>query len=228
MSFVFLTGLNGWAFVYEISGCGIDSCCSYLNFRYRACFEQGAPWYSDNYRVYIHSKTWMWHDKKNTQSKNFLPLYTVLLIYSKVKASQILHGETTPFAPSKNWIKAISIHQIRKTFPVFHIYLVVKKSQEKPCLPDWFPINIPLVTEEILSPTTFVTEWTSIGYCKTSDFFWLIFPIRSSPSLATMRFPHSSLMNKSVGESSKFPMSSLSMQSSSFSNITFFLKSGFF
>ena len=173
MSFVFLTGLNGWVFVYEISGCGIDSLCSCLNFRYRACFEQGAPWYSDNYRVYIHSKTWMWHDKKNTQLKNFLPLYSALLIYSKVRASQILHGETNPVAPSKNWIKAISIHQIRKTFPVFHIYLVVKKSQEKPCLPDWFPINIPLVTEEILSPTTFVTEWTSIGYCKTSDFFWL-------------------------------------------------------
>ena len=39
MNLMFLTGLNGWAFAYEISGCGIDSCCSYLNFRYRACFE---------------------------------------------------------------------------------------------------------------------------------------------------------------------------------------------
>ena len=164
----------------------------------------------------------MWHDKKNTQLNFFLPFYSVLLIYSKVKASQILHGGTTPVAPSKNWIKAISIHLIRETFPVFHIYLVVKKSQEKPCLPNWFPINIPLVTEEILSPTTFVTEWTSIGYCKTSDFFWLIFPVRSSPSLTTLRFPHSSSMNKNLGESCKFPMWSLSMQSSSFSNITFF------
>ena len=69
----------------------------------------------------------MWHDKKNTQLKNILPLYAVLLIYSKVKASQILHDETTPVAPSKNWIKAISIRQTRKTFPVFHISLVVKK-----------------------------------------------------------------------------------------------------
>ena len=73
---------------------------------------------------------------RRTQLKHFLPLYTVLLIYSKVKASQILPGEKTPVVPNKNWIKAISIHQIRKTFPVFHIYLVVKKSQEKPCLPD--------------------------------------------------------------------------------------------
>ena len=33
-----------------------------------------------------------------------------------------------------------------------------------------------MVTEEILSPTKFINEWASIGYCKTSDFFfWLIF-----------------------------------------------------
>ena len=36
---LFLTGLNGWGFIYEISGCGIDSCCSYLNFQYRTCFK---------------------------------------------------------------------------------------------------------------------------------------------------------------------------------------------
>ena len=80
LSFVFLTELNGWAFVYEISGCGIDYCYSYVNFRYRAYFEQGAPWYPDNYRVYIHSKTWLWHDKKNTQLKNFLPLYRFSMV----------------------------------------------------------------------------------------------------------------------------------------------------
>ena len=79
-----------------------------------------------------------WHDKKNSRLKNFLPLYSVLLIYSKVKASQILHGGTTPVATSKNRIKAISIHLIRKTFPVFYIDSVVKKSQVKSCLPNWF------------------------------------------------------------------------------------------
>ena len=62
----------------------------------------------------------------------------------------------------------------------------------------------------------FVTEWTSIGYCKTSDFFfWLIFLVSSPPSLTTTRFPHSSSMNTSLGESSKFPMSSVSIQHSS-------------
>ena len=33
-------------FVYELSGCGFESRCSHLNFRYRACFKQGDPWHS--------------------------------------------------------------------------------------------------------------------------------------------------------------------------------------
>ena len=41
--------------------------CSHLNFRYRACFEQGVPWQSGNYRVWIHSERRTWHDK-NIQS----------------------------------------------------------------------------------------------------------------------------------------------------------------
>ena len=53
--FVFLTGLNVWIFIYELSGCGIDSSCSYLNLRYRGCFEQGAPW---------HRVTWQEHTVK--------------------------------------------------------------------------------------------------------------------------------------------------------------------
>ena len=38
--------LNGWVFVYEMSGCGFESRCCHLNFRYGACFEQGVPWHS--------------------------------------------------------------------------------------------------------------------------------------------------------------------------------------
>ena len=114
-----------------------------------------------------------------------------------------------------------SIHLIRKTFPVYHIYSAVKKSQEKSCLRNCFTINVLQVTEETLSPTTFLTEWTFIGYCKTSA-FRLIFSVSSPPSLTTMKFPYSSLMNTSLGESSKFPLSSISTQSSSSSTITFF------
>ena len=35
--------LNGRVFVYELSGCGFQSSCSHLNFRFRNCFEQGVP-----------------------------------------------------------------------------------------------------------------------------------------------------------------------------------------
>ena len=148
----------------------------------------------------------MWHDKKNLQLKSFLPLYTVLLNYSKVKASQILHGGTPPFAPSKNWIKTIYSPD-QKNISYFSYLFGSKKSQEISCLPNCFTINIPQVTKEILLPTTFVTKWMFIGYCKMSAFFWLIFSVSSPPSLTTMRFPHSSLMNTSLGESSKFSMS---------------------
>ena len=55
--------LNGWVFVYELSGWGFESSCSHLNFRFCACFEQGVPWHSRNYRVWIHSETRRWHDK---------------------------------------------------------------------------------------------------------------------------------------------------------------------
>ena len=43
-------------YLFKISGCGIESTYSQLNFRYRACFEQGFPCYSGNYRVLIQSK----------------------------------------------------------------------------------------------------------------------------------------------------------------------------
>ena len=50
-------------FVYELSGLGFESSCSHLNFKSCTCFDQGVPCNSGNYRVWIHSKTYMWHDK---------------------------------------------------------------------------------------------------------------------------------------------------------------------
>ena len=66
-SIIWPVWLIGWVFVYELSGCEFESSCSYLNFRFRACSEQGVPWHSGNYRVWIHSETRTWHDK-NIQS----------------------------------------------------------------------------------------------------------------------------------------------------------------
>ena len=45
-SIIWPAWLNGWVFVYKLSGCGFESRCCHLNFRYGACFEQGVPWYS--------------------------------------------------------------------------------------------------------------------------------------------------------------------------------------
>ena len=56
-------------FVYELSGCGFESRCSHLNFKYCACFEQEVPLHSGNYRMWIHSETRTWHDK-NIQLHN--------------------------------------------------------------------------------------------------------------------------------------------------------------
>ena len=42
---------NGWVFVYELSGSGFESSCSYVTFRFRACFDQGLSWQSNSYRV---------------------------------------------------------------------------------------------------------------------------------------------------------------------------------
>ena len=60
--------LNGWVFVYEPSGCGFESCCSHLNFRFCTSFEQGVPWHSGNYKAWIHSEMHTWHDN-NIQLK---------------------------------------------------------------------------------------------------------------------------------------------------------------
>ena len=43
--------VNCWTFVYKLRSCWLESICCHLNFRYRTCFEQRAPWLPDNYRV---------------------------------------------------------------------------------------------------------------------------------------------------------------------------------
>ena len=65
-SIIWPVWLNGWVFVYELSGCRFDSSCSHLNFTFPVCFEQGVPWHSCNYRVWIHFKMHAWHDETCT------------------------------------------------------------------------------------------------------------------------------------------------------------------
>ena len=56
-SIIWPVWLNGWVFIYKLNDSGLESRCSHGNFRYHACFKQGVPWHSRNYRVWIHSET---------------------------------------------------------------------------------------------------------------------------------------------------------------------------
>ena len=88
-SIIWPVWLNSWAFVYNLSGCGFESRCSHLNFRFRASFEKGVPWHSGNYIVWIHSETCTWHEK-NIQLPYLLFIswniyfFTRYVIYCKI------------------------------------------------------------------------------------------------------------------------------------------------
>ena len=40
--------LNSWVLIDDLSGCGFQSSCSHLHFKYCTCSEQGVPWHSGN------------------------------------------------------------------------------------------------------------------------------------------------------------------------------------
>ena len=105
-----------WVFVYELSGCGFESRCSHLNFRYRACFEQGIPWHLGNYRVWIPSEIHRRHNKNipsifltficlldqtTKQPLSNLVAYktkiNVLWFHSKIFTSRTCKNKTTSF-----------------------------------------------------------------------------------------------------------------------------------
>ena len=44
----------------------------HLDFRFHTCFEQGVPWHSGNYIVWIHSEMGTWHDKNIQYNSNFV------------------------------------------------------------------------------------------------------------------------------------------------------------
>ena len=82
--------LNGWVFVYEISGCGFESHCSHLNFIFCTCFKQGVPGHSGNCRMWIHSETAMWHDKNIQLTDIAFTLIKVLITLRSLIFSKIL------------------------------------------------------------------------------------------------------------------------------------------
>ena len=43
ISIIWPARLNSWLFIYELSSCGIEASCRYLNFGLRTSFEKGVP-----------------------------------------------------------------------------------------------------------------------------------------------------------------------------------------
>ena len=114
--YVFLTRLNSWAFEWLWN--------RFLLQLLKVSFEEGAHWHSGNYRVYIHSKMHMQHDK-NTQFLAGLPFFRFSMLEQLQSHLARIGSKPFPFISSE------------KSF------LSKKTSREKSCLPNWFTINIP-------------------------------------------------------------------------------------
>ena len=74
------------------SGCGFESSCNHLNYRFRACFEHGFPWDSGNYIVWIHSETRTWRDK-NIQFKGLFLKSLTERLTKKINKEVLLLGD---------------------------------------------------------------------------------------------------------------------------------------
>ena len=99
-----LVWLNGWVFVYELSDCGFASIWSDLNFRFRVCFEQGLPWHSNNYRVWIHSVMPTWHDQNIQSNSMYREVLTTQLNYLASSAKWLSAGyEQSGFGFESSW-----------------------------------------------------------------------------------------------------------------------------
>ena len=65
---------NGWVFVQKLAGSEFESSCSHFTCRFRGSFEQGVPWQSGHYRVWVHSEsayvTWQERTVKYTLQIN--------------------------------------------------------------------------------------------------------------------------------------------------------------
>ena len=83
-------------------------------------------------------------------------------IYRRVNTSKILRGATIPIMLTKNQVKTVSVHFVKKKLPSCQViyYLPIRKiqSKEKSC---WFRIFHMLI-EKMLLPVAYVTEWTLI------------------------------------------------------------------
>ena len=128
-------------FVYELSGCGFESSCSHLNFRFGTCLEQGVPWSSGNYRVWILSEKRTWHDKNIQSIKCFISTSSGFLIRNWYFGSlePLVHKSIWPIRLTLSWyfMKLINVfvffwsktynykHSVRMIWNIWSFFIMV-------------------------------------------------------------------------------------------------------
>ena len=83
--------------------------CSHLNFRYHTCFEQWVLWHSDNYIVWIHSKTRGWHDT-NIQAIESIICKLIKNYETKIEKMKLLiNNKIGVYYQQNTWTKTTSV-----------------------------------------------------------------------------------------------------------------------
>ena len=153
---------NGWVFDYELSGSGFESSCSHLTFRLRACFEQGVPWHSDNYRVWIHSKTRTWHDKNiqyNLPSFEIFRKIALTICLWKARRGRVSSPFSLLIRYNTHTLKNNIYHSNKRvSLPFFHsdtkpvlCHVLVHSVEKKPVL----IVTVELIWMDVLEYTFF-------------------------------------------------------------------------
>ena len=110
LSCVVSTYLYG-AFVYMFLSCHVrEFCCSHLNFRYCACFEQRVPWHSGSYRMWVDSETRTWHDKNIQSNPLYRKVLTTQLNHLASGWGFVFRCSQLNFKLSQNFIKKTSFN----------------------------------------------------------------------------------------------------------------------
>ena len=96
-----------------------------FTFRFRACFEQGVPWYWGNYRVWIHSETRTWHDKNIQAIVLVLHICYCFLLEKQICESskwgrpRDVYGTQLQDVPANRWWDVLGTSPGRRSYMFF-------------------------------------------------------------------------------------------------------------
>ena len=111
------------------------------------CSEYGVPWHSDNYRVWIHSKTRTWHDN-NIQARKFVKIHINFKLYQVFMSDFLCHSVLifpVYIITKKNW--NIFKHTFRNMCPKnirqekYLNYVKVTRHSERLQVSKWLDIH---------------------------------------------------------------------------------------